>query len=177
MLRPADGLETAAAWGLALERRDGPSLIALSRQNVPALVRPEGFKVADLRRGAYVLRDSDAEQAITLIATGSEVAVALDAAEQLATVGLPARVVSMMSPQTFLQQDAAWRARVLPPQGRRVSVEAGVTGGWGALLGGRGLAIGIDTFGESAPAETLAEHFGLTGEAVARRIRDWAQDA
>jgi len=177
VLRPADGLETAAAWGLALERRDGPSLIALSRQNVPALVRPEGFKVADLRRGAYVLRDSDAEQAITLIATGSEVAVALDAAEQLATVGLPARVVSMMSPQTFLQQDAAWRARVLPPQGRRVSVEAGVTGGWGALLGGRGLAIGIDTFGESAPAETLAEHFGLTGEAVARRIRDWAQDA
>lgn len=177
VLRPADGLETAAAWGLALERRDGPTLLALSRQNLPALVRPAGFKVADLRRGAYVLRDSDAEQAITLIATGSEVAVALDAAEQLATVGHPTRVVSMMSPQTFAMQDAAWRDRVLPPRGRRVSLEAGVTGGWGALLGGRGLAIGIDTFGESAPAETLAEHFGLTGEAVARRIRDWALDA
>ena len=175
VLRPADGLETAAAWGLALERRDGPTLLALSRQNLPALVRPDTFKVADLRRGAYVLRDSQAEDAITLFATGSEVAVALDAAEQLATVGLPTRVVSMMSPQTFAQQDAAWRDRVLPPNGRRVSLEAGVTGGWGALLGGRGLAIGIDTFGESAPAEVLAEHFGLTGEAVARRVSDWAR--
>jgi transketolase len=125
VLRPADGLETAAAWGLALERRDGPTLLALSRQNLPALVRPDTFKVSDLRRGAYVLRDSQAENAITLFATGSEVAVALDAAEQLATVGLPTRVVSMMSPQTFAQQDAAWRDRVLPqrssrqPRGRR----------------------------------------------------------
>jgi len=83
----------------------------------------------------------------------------------------------MPAPQLFTQQDEAWRRRMLPPGGRRVSVEAGVTDGWRALVGERGLAIGIDRFGESAPAEALAEHFGLTGEAVARRVREWAARA
>jgi transketolase len=90
---------------------------------------------------------------------------------------MPTRVVSMMSPQLFLQQDEAFRKQLLPVGGRRVSVEAGVTDGWRALVGERGLAIGIDRFGESAPAEALAEHFGLTGEAVARRVREWAARA
>ena len=177
VLRPADGLETAAAWGLALERRDGPTLLALTRQNVPVLARPATFSPSDLRRGASVLRDSDARDAITLLATGSEVAVALDAAERLATVGVATRVVSMLAPQLLRTQDAAFRDRVLPPGGRRVSLEAGVTDGWWEWLGDRGLAIGVDRFGESAPAEVLADHFGLTGEAVAKRVQEWARTA
>jgi transketolase len=174
VIRPADGLETAAAWGLALERGDGPTLLALSRQSLPALTRPASFSAADLRRGASLLRESDERDAITLIATGSEVGVAVDAAERLATVGLAVRVVSMPAPQLFARQDEAWRRHLLPPGGRRVSIEAGVTDGWRGLVGERGLTIGVDRYGESAPAEVLAEHFGLTGEAVAKRVRDWA---
>ena len=177
VIRPADGLETAAAWGLALERTEGPTLLALSRQTLPALARPASFAPGDLRRGASLLRDSDARDAITLVATGSEVGVAVDAAERLATVGLAVRVVSMPAPQLFQRQDEAWRRHLLPPGGRRVSIEAGVTDGWRALVGERGLAIGLDRFGESAPAEVLAEHFGLTGEAVAKRVREWAARA
>ena len=177
VIRPADGLETAAAWGLALERAGGPTLLALSRQVLPALSRPATFSAGDLRRGATLLRDSDARDAITLIATGSEVGVAVDAAERLATVGLAARVVSMPAPQLYAQQDEAWRRHLLPPGGRRVSIEAGVTDGWRALVGERGLTIGVDRYGESAPAEVLAAHFGLTGEAVAKRVREWAPRA
>ena len=141
------------------------------------LPRLSGFSTAELRRGGYVVVESDAKDAITFIATGSEVGVALDAAERLTTAGLHTRVVSMPAPQLFLQQDEAWRTRVLPAGGRRVSIEAGVTDGWRTLVGDRGLSIGIDRFGESAPAEALAEHFGLTGEAVARRVREWAARA
>jgi transketolase len=177
VIRPADGLETAAAWGLALERAEGPTLIALSRQTLPALSRPAAFSAADLRRGASLLRDSNERDAITLIATGSEVGVAVDAAERLATAGLATRVVSMPAPQLFAQQDEAWRRQLLPPGGRRVSIEAGVTDGWHALVGERGLTLGVDRYGESAPAEVLAAHFGLTGEAVAKRVREWAPRA
>jgi transketolase len=177
VFRPADGLETAAAWGLALERKDGPSLLALSRQNLPALTRPDGFTASDLRKGGYVLRESASKDAITLIATGSEVGVALDAATRLEAAGIPSRVVSMLSAEYFAAQDAAWRDRVLLPGGRRVSIEAGVTHGWYEWLGARGLAIGIDRFGESAPAEVLANFFGLTGEQVAKRVQEWAAKA
>jgi len=174
VIRPADGLETAAAWGLAIERKDGPTLLALSRQNTPALVRPASFDASDLRRGAGVLSESSAKDAITLIATGSEVGVAVDAAALLGAVGIPARVVSMPAPQLFLRQDAAWRDRVLPPGGACVSIEAGATGYWRQIVGDHGLTIGIDRFGESAPAPALAEHFGFTGEAAAKKIREWA---
>jgi transketolase len=174
VIRPADGLETAAAWAMALERADGPTLIALTRQTVPALSRPASFSPGELRRGAYVLRESEARDAITIIATGSEVGLAVDAAERLGAAGLAARVVSMPAPQLYLHQEKAWRDRVLPPGGRRVSIEAGVTDGWRALVGEHGLAIGVDRYGESAPAEALAEHFGLTAEAVTKRIREWA---
>ncbi|HEV2106525.1 MAG TPA: transketolase [Candidatus Eisenbacteria bacterium] len=183
VIRPADGPETAAAWALALERRRGPTLLALSRQTTPALERPPGFAPEALRRGGYVLREHADPGAITLIATGSEVGPAVDAAARLAAAGRPARVVSMMAPQLFLAQDAAWRDRVLPPGGRRVSIEAGVTDYWwrflggDAALGGPGLAIGVDRFGESAPAPALAAHFGLTAEAIARRIEEWAARA
>jgi transketolase len=173
VIRPADGMETAAAWGLALERRDGPTLLALSRQNLPALTRPAGFSPGDLRRGATLLRDDKSAEAITLIASGSEVGLALAAAERLAGSGTAVRVVSMPSPNLFLQQDEQLRHQLLPPGGRRVSIEAGVTDGWRAIVGDRGLTIGLDRFGESAPAEALAEHFGFTPEKVAARVREW----
>jgi len=174
VIRPADGVETAAAWALALERRDGPTLIALTRQNTPAIEWPAAIDAAALRRGGYVLRDA-ARDAITLIATGSEVGVALEAAKLLEPRDLAVRVVSMPAPQAFLAQDAAWRDTVLPPGGRRVSLEAGATDYWWRFVGHNGLAIGIDTFGESAPAADIAKHFGLTPEAVAKRIEDWAK--
>ncbi len=174
VLRPADGLETAAAWGLALERADGPTLLALSRQNCAALQRPSSFQPSMLRRGGYVVREAAGKDAITLIATGSEVGVAIEAAELLTGRGLAVRVVSMFAPQLFTQQDATWRNQVLPPGGPRVSIEAGTTEYWRRFVGETGLCIGIDRFGESAPAEQLAEHFGLTRELVAQRIQDWA---
>ncbi|MBI5710392.1 MAG: transketolase [Candidatus Eisenbacteria bacterium] len=175
VMRPADGIETAGAWALALERKDGPTLLALTRQSLPALERPASFRAEHLRRGGYVLRESETRDALTLIATGSEVALALEAAKLLAP-GLPCRVVSMPCPQLFLEQDAAWRDAVLPPGGRRVTLEAGVTDGWHRLAGERGLSIGLDRFGASAPLAQLQEHFGFTPGAVAERVRAWLEE-
>jgi transketolase len=171
--RPADGLETAAAWALALERRHGPTLIALTRQNLPALERLSSFDAAELARGGYVLRESGSSGVVTLIATGSEVALALGTAELLEGSGQPTRVVSLFAPQLFLAQERAVRDRVLPPGGRRVSLEAGATDYWHRFVGPDGLAIGIDRFGESAPLAQIQEFFGFTPEKVAERIRGW----
>jgi transketolase len=179
VVRPADGLETAAAWALALERRDGPTLMALTRQSLPALERPPAFTPQWLKRGGYVLRESAgaarATDAITLIATGSEVALALEAAKLMESGGLPARVVSIPAPQLFLEQDEAWRDAVLPPGGRRVTIEAGATAYWWRFTRESDLRIGIDRFGESAPIAALAEHFGFTPAQVARRVTEWAR--
>jgi len=177
VIRPADGLETAAAWGMALERRDGPTLIALTRQKTTALARPAGFDPASIRRGGYVLAEHTGKDAVTLIATGSEVGLAVEAARRLVARGIPARVVSMPARERFLEQDASWRDAVLPPGGRRVSIEAGVTWDWRGIVGERGLSIGLDRFGESAPAEALAEHFGFTPEQVEARIAGWLGEA
>ncbi len=171
VIRPADGPETAAAWAIALERREGPTLLALSRQNLPALERPAGFANADFARGGYVLRDG-ANDATTLIASGSEVGLAVEAAKWLEGKGRKVRVVSMAAPQRFLEQDAAWRDRVLPPGGRRVSIEAAATAPWRGIVGDRGLTIGIDQFGESAPIEQIREHFGFTPEKIGQRVLD-----
>ncbi len=173
VIRPADGVETAAAWALALERRDGPTLLALTRQAVPALERP-GMDLAALRRGGYLLRPAGiAGDAVTLIATGSEVGPALEAAKRLEAEAQATRVVSMPAPQLFMEQDAKWRDLVLPPGGRRVSIEAAATAGWHRLIGEHGLAIGIDRFGESAPAPALQEYFGFTPAAIAARVTEW----
>ena len=172
VIRPADGPETAAAWGTALARRDGPTLLALTRQNLPPLERPAGWTAADLARGGYVLREATGDT-VTLIATGSEVSLAVDAAKWLEAKGRSVRVVSMPAPQRFLEQDAAWRDRVLPPGGRRVSIEAAATGLWRGLVGDNGLTIGIDTFGESAPLAQIREHFGFTPEKVGERVLAW----
>jgi transketolase len=176
VVRPADGLETAAAWGIALERRDGPTLLALTRQTLPALERPAGFDPRSMRRGGYVIRDADGADAITLIATGSEVGLAVEAAKRLDADGRAVRVVSMPAPQLVLTQDEAWRNALLPPGGRRVSIEAGATDYWWRFCGPRDLRIGIDRFGASAPLAELQEYFGFTPETIAERIRRWATD-
>jgi transketolase len=177
VMRPADGLETAAAWAMALERRDGPTLLALTRQNLPALERAASFRPEHLRRGGYVLREPaiPGNDPVTLMATGSEVALAVETATRLETASIPARVVSMPAPQLFLEQDPSWRNAVLPPGGRRVSIEAGATLYWWRLVGERGLPIGIDRFGESAPYQALQSHFGFTSEKLSQRILAWAE--
>ena len=171
--RPCDPLETAAAWVAAIERTDGPSCLLLSRQNLPIPPRPADV-VASMRRGGYVLAEAagDAPRAV-LIATGSEVGLALDAQRKLAERGVAVRVVSMPSTSVFDRQPAEWRDRVLPPGVPCVSIEAGVTGFWRQYVGRDGLAIGIDRFGESAPAGALYDYFGLTADKVVARVADW----
>ena len=170
--RPADGLETAAAWAMALENRAGPTLLALTRQSLPAIERPAEFEPAWLMRGGYLLREAQ-DAAATLIATGSEVALAVETAQRLEGEGVRLRVVSMMSPQRFLAQDREWRDAALPPGGRRISLEAGATDYWHRFVGPDGLTIGIDRFGVSAPLADVREFFGFTPPKVAERIRAW----
>lgn len=171
VVRPADANETLGAWAYALSRKrgDGPTAILVSRQDLPVL--DHGRR--DISRGAYVLWEPKdvairALQGI-LVATGSEVALALEAAQRLHAVGLDLRVVSMPCWEAFEAQDAAYRDEVLPPSiTRRVSIEAGITGGWARWASHH---VGLDDFGASAPPEALAEYFGLTVEAVVERVR------
>jgi transketolase len=161
--RPCDAVESAVAWKAAIERRDGPSCLVFSRQNLQHQPRSEQ-QVRDIARGGYVLKDSKGTPEIILIATGSEVELATAAAEQL---GDHVRVVSMPSTTVFDRQDAAYRESVLPSSvRRRVAVEAGVTGFWRQYVGLDGAVVGIDTFGASAPAGDLYRHFGITVDAV-----------
>jgi transketolase len=174
VVRPADGAETAGAWGLALERRHGPTLIALTRQNLPALERARPLTADDMRRGGYVLQESTAQDdAVTLMASGSEVWLAVAAARLLEDAGTATRVVSLPAPQAVAHLNPHERDALLPPHGRRVSIEAGVTDYWHRFVGPEGLAIGIDRFGESAPYAALQEHFGFTPERVAKRVTEW----
>lgn len=159
--RPCDAVESAVAWKAAIARADGPSCLVFSRQNLPHQARSEA-QLGDIARGGYVLKDSVGAPEIILIATGSEVGLAMQAAEKL---GDKARVVSMPSTDVFERQDAAYREAVLPKACRkRVAVEAGVTGFWGKYVGLDGAVVGIDSFGASAPAEALFPHFGITVE-------------
>lgn len=169
VLRPADGLECAGAWASALLRTDGPSIIALTRQDLPALERPAGFQPSDLLRGGYVIREC-ADPTLVLIATGSEVSVACDAKPLLEANGHRVRVVSVPCVEAFFRQDKSYRDSVLGGA-RRVTIEAGHSAGLARLLGNDGIAIGIDHYGASAPAEILAEKFGFTGKHVAAEIQ------
>ena len=169
--RPCDAVESMVAWQSAIERREGPTSLLFSRQGLPHQVRTPG-QVAAIARGGYVLRDGD--DAI-LIATGSEVGIAMDAAGLLAERGIEARVVSMPSTDVFEAQDDAYRASVLPRSMRaRVAVEAGVTAGWRAWVGEDGAVVGVDSFGKSAPYQHVYEHFGLTAESVAATVESVA---
>lgn len=176
--RPCDTVETTAAWLAAVGRPSsigmdvhagGPTALLLSRQNLPFVAR-NAETLKNVARGGYVLQEAkDARAAI--IATGSEVAIAIDAQKLLAEQGIAVRVVSMPSTDVFDQQDDAWRKSVLPKGMPRVAVEAGVTAFWHKYVGLDGAVVGIDTYGESAPAGALFKHFGLTAEKVAEAVK------
>ena len=170
--RPGDSAETAVAWTCALARQDGPALL-LSRQNVAFQARPQ-FRTALISRGGYILADvPDGNPALILIATGSELDLAVQARAALTAEGLGVRVVSMPSTSVFDRQDQDYRDSVLPSGVPRVAIEAGVTDFWRKYVGLDGAVIGIDTFGESAPAGVLYQHFGITVAniiAAARRL-------
>ena len=177
--RPCDAVETTAAWLAAVSRPSsigmavhagGPTALLLSRQNLPFVAR-SAETLTHVARGGYVLQEAANAQA-AIIATGSEVAIAIDAQKLLAAEGIAVRVVSMPCTDVFDQQDAAWRASVLPKGMPRVAVEAGVTGLWHKYVGLDGAVIGIDTYGESAPAGALFKHFGLTAEKVAQAVKN-----
>ena len=170
--RPCDSVETAVAWKLALERRTAPTALALSRQNLQFVAR-DAAQIAAIERGGYVLSEAEggAAQRI-LIATGSEVGLALDAQKLLAAEGIRTRVVSMPSTETFDRQDDAYRATVLPADVPKIAVEAGATALWWKYVGDRGAVIGIDRFGESAPGAALFEHFGFTAKNIAETVRN-----
>jgi transketolase len=170
--RPADTVETAVAWTHSIEH-EGPSCLIFSRQNLQFNERTDA-QIANIERGGYVLRDWDEEivaRKIILIATGSEVELAMKAVEPLAREGIAARVVSIPSTNVFDRQDAEYRERVLPHGVRRVAIEAGVTDFWRKYVGLEGGVVGIDTFGESAPAGVLFKHFGFTVEHVVATVK------
>ena len=166
--RPCDGVETAVAWRAAIEKREGPTSLILSRQNLPYQSRSDA-QIADIARGGYVLRDTAGTPDAIIIATGSEVALAMGAAEALVGKDKQVRVVSMPSVDAFEAQDEAYRESVLPQAvTSRVAVEAAVTGGWYKYAP---VVVGIDHFGESAPAGQLFEEFGFTVDNVVSAVR------
>ncbi len=171
LLRPCDANETAVAWRVALERRGGPTGLILSRQSLPVLDREEMAAAEGVARGGYVLREAaGGAQQLLLIASGSEVHLALVAQEQLAEQGVAARVVSMPSPQLFVAQSADYREAVLPPRvTARLVIEAGVAQGWEGIVGADGDVVSVERFGASAPYKALMEQYGFTAPAVVER--------
>lgn len=168
VFRPADAMETAECWELAVKRADGPSLLALSRQNLPALRTDAGENRC--ARGGYVLAEASAARKATLIATGSEVALAMAARDALEAEGIPTAVVSLPCWEIFAAQDASYRDQVLG-SALRVGIEAAVGFGWERWLGADGVFVGMGGFGASAPAEDLYRHFGITAEAVTAAVK------
>ena len=170
--RPCDTVETAIAWRYALENETGPTSLVLTRQGVPHQSR-DAEQITAAARGGYVLKDCDGTPNIILIATGSEVELAMSAADVLTADGASVRVVSMPSTDVFNAQDVDYRESVLPTDvTARVAIEAGVTDGWWRYVGTHGRVIGLDRFGESAPANELFEHFGFTTDNVVAVAKD-----
>jgi len=170
--RPCDAVETAVAWKQAIENETGPTSLVLTRQGLPHQERTTD-QIADIARGGYILKDCDGAPDILLIATGSEVQLAMGAADALAADGIKARVVSMPCTDAFDAQAADYRESVLPAAvTARVAIEAGVTDGWWRYVGMHGRVIGLDRFGESAPANELFEHFGFTTDNVVAVVKD-----
>ncbi|MEB0013592.1 transketolase [Glaciimonas sp. Gout2] len=167
--RPCDTVESAVAWGYAVKRHDGPSTLIFSRQNLPFQQR-NPTQIADIARGGYVLKDAKDAKGI-IIATGSEIELAVKAADALAAEGIAVRVVSMPSTDVFDRQEASYKASVLTRGLPRVAIEAGVTSTWYKYVGLEGAVVGMDTFGESAPAGVLFKHFGFTVENVVDKVK------
>jgi transketolase len=174
VFRPADGPETVEAWRAAIQRTDGPTALALTRQDLPPIDRRRHAGAGGLHRGAYVLADADGgPPELVLIATGSEVWVALEARERLQASGIATRVVSMPCWELFAEQDQGYRDQVLPPGVRaRLAVEAAATFGWERWVGTDGEVVGVDRFGASAPGATVLEQLGFTPDNVAGRARE-----
>ncbi|QCR35367.1 transketolase [Nissabacter sp. SGAir0207] len=169
--RPCDQVESAVAWKYAIERNDGPAALIFSRQNLAQQPRTDA-QLADIARGGYVLKDCDGTPELILIATGSEVELAVSACEQLTAEGRQVRVVSMPSTDAFDKQDAAYRESVLPKAvSARIAIEAGISDYWYKYVGLNGDVVGMTTFGESAPAEKLFELFGFTTDNVVNKAR------
>jgi len=168
--RPCDTLETAVAWVAAVEHKDGPTAFALSRQNLP-FVKRDAKTIANIVRGGYVISPSTGALRAVIIATGSEVELAIKAQAALAEAGIAVRVVSMPCTSVFDKQDAAYRDSVLPRGIVCVAIEAGVSAGWYKYVGLEGAVIGLDRFGESAPAATLFKEFGFTVENVVKVVQ------
>jgi transketolase len=168
--RPCDALETAIAWRSAVERK-GPSCLLLSRQGLPE--QPGGAaRIAGIAKGGYVLAEmATGEPDIVLIATGSEVILAAQAAARLSDLGIKARIVSMPSTTVFDRQDRAYRSSILPDGVRRVAVEAGVTAGWWKYVGLDGAVVGVDRFGESGPGDAVFAHLGVTVDMIVETAR------
>ncbi len=171
VIRPADANETVAAWAEALKRQDGPTALILTRQNVPTLQSDADIAAANVHRGAYVVGDDLRDADLTLIGTGSELALVVQAAAMLKDLGISARVVSMPCWAMFDRQSKAYRNQVLPPGGRRLAIEAGASMGWHRYLGDNGDIIAIDHYGASAPAPELFAGFKITAEEIVRRAR------
>jgi transketolase len=172
VIRPADATETVEAWRLALERSDGPTVLALTRQKLAVLDRGKLAPAAGVRRGGYILLEAPGgKPEAAVIATGSEVHIALAAVEQLQAKGRRVRLVSLPCWELFEAQSAEYRESVLPKGvTARVSLEAATTFGWSRYVGDHGVALGIDHFGASAPAEKLYQEFGITAERVIEAI-------
>lgn len=168
--RPADSTETAVAWVAAVERNDGPTSLVLSRQNT-SFTKRDDAQIAAIRKGGYVLSDVAGKADVIIIATGSELDLAIKAAAELNAAGTKVRVVSMPSTNVFDRQDQAYKDSVLTPGVKRVAVEAGVTDFWRKYVGLEGAVVGIDTFGESAPGGVLFKHFGFTVENVVKTVK------
>jgi transketolase len=170
--RPCDAVESAVCWKAAVERKEGegPSTLIFSRQGLPHMTRDQA-QIKAIAKGGYILKDSAGQPDAIIIATGSEVELAMGAAETLSARGKNIRVVSMPSTNVFDAQDQAYRDAVLPPSvTQRVAVEAGVTDGWWKYVGSAGQVVGINTFGESAPAGDLFKEFGFTVENVVKHV-------
>jgi len=173
VFRPADGIETAMSYAWALERAEGPVAFSLTRQGVPALDRAADFDRADVQKGGYVIRDCEGTPDVVIVASGSEVSLACDAAQTLAGEGRRVRVVSVPCLELLEQQGDDYIEALVPSSVPAVAVEAGSARALGALVGRSGLVVGMDRFGASAPAGDLARYFGFTADALAPRIRDF----
>ncbi len=169
VMRPADRVETAECWNIALQQKDRPTVLALSRQGLPQ-VRNSPEEIGMSERGGYRLKRAGSKRGVVLIATGSEVSLALECAEKLEKEGVGADVVSMVCTELFDEQDADYKADMLPADVCKVTIEAGTTYGWERYSGTDGMQFGIDRFGASAPAPALFEKFGLTAEAIVPKI-------
>jgi transketolase len=172
VVRPADALEVAAAWAIALAHKKGPTAFALSRQKLPAIKRDDGFDPKNALRGLYTVSDAK-DPEIVILASGSELQLAVGAKAKLEAEGKRVRVVSALCVELFEKQDAAYKESVLPKNARKVAIEAGRPEPWKILVGEDGLAIGLDRFGASAPDKVLAQKLGFTADAVMEKIKAW----